>query len=460
MKSVDITPLPVTLAVATIDGNTNVWVEGVFSKTSNTQFFQSTGFTVKDTDTALTVLGDTEAVFPPTGNSLSALSYSTNAQILDATASGGLIMLGGDLGFTFGPTVAMSFGDTISGSLTKGNVLNGSIGNDIINGNTTTFAPDTIVTSGGADKITVTAAHTVADVFDFYSGEFSAPLVPVPVNFGPGIDVPADIGSVVFGALNGAAAGKADTPELGWWAQATGGTPTGYAAGKTYAGFAPNTGTTVANEDLTKIAGFVAGPAAAPQDILSFSVSSFGGVGSSNGLGGGTFGLTEGGHWATPLGGTPSSGPFPAGGVVTVAQGSAATAATTIPLGNSAQLIELTSGQFSDANALVASLSSTNLVLNPTSSIWVNTGAHGAIPANASFHLLIAYATPTAAVNIADLAVLITTPLAATATTQTFALASATVVSPVNVVLHGSDIVQITGISPTDLHAGNLHLVA
>ena len=40
---------------------------------------------------------------------------------------------------------------------------------------------------------------------------------------------------MVFGALNGAVAGKADTPELGFWAQGTGATPTGYAAGNTYA---------------------------------------------------------------------------------------------------------------------------------------------------------------------------------------------------------------------------------
>jgi hypothetical protein len=455
VKSVDVTPLVAASPLVTLAGNTNLFAEGVFSLDPTTTFIQMTGLTLKVTDTALTVLGDTEFPGLPTANSLSALSYSTSAQVLDASASGGLIMLGGDRAFTFSPTAAGSFGDLITGSTTKGNVLNGSIGNDTTTGNTTTFLPDTIVTSGGADKITVTAAHTATDVFDFYPGEFNAPLVPVPVNFGPGFDVPADIGAVVFGALNGAGPGKADTPELGFWAQGTGGTPTGY-VGTAYAGFAANTGTTVANSDLSKIAGFVAG-----QDVLSFSVSSFGGKGGTNGVGGAVFGLTEGGHWATPVAGTPSgTTPFPDGGVVAVAQGSAETAATTIPLGNSAALIELTSGQFSDANALVASLSATNLVLNPTSSIWVNTGAHAAIGAGASFHLLIAYATPTAAVNIADLAVLITTPLGATATTQTFALASATAVSPVNVVLHGSDIVQLTGIAPTDLHGGNVHLVA
>ena len=456
VNSVDVTPLVAASPMVTLAGNTNLFAAGVFSLDPTTTFIQMTGLTLIDTDTALTVLGDTEFAGLPTANSLSALSYSTSAQVLNASASGGLIMEGGDRAFTFSPTAAGSFGDLITGSATKGNVLNGSIGNDTITGNTTTFLPDTIVTSGGADKITVAAAHTANDVFAFYGGEFNAPFVPVPVNFGPGIDVPADIGSVVFGALNAAPAGKADTPELGWWAQGTGGTPTGY-VGTTYAGFAANTGTTVANSDLTHITGFVAGPAVTPQDVLSFSVSSFGGKGGTNGDGGAVFGLTEGGHLTTPSAGTASgTTPFPAGGVVTVAQGSAATAATTIPAGNNAELIELTSGQFSDANALVASLSSTNLVLNPTSSIWVNSGP-AAAGVNASFHLLIAYATPTAAVNIADLAVLVTSPLAAN---TTFALASATVVSPVNVVLHGSDIVQLTGIAPTDLHGGNLHLVA
>ena len=447
VKSVDVTPLVATLPSVTLSGNTNLFDEGVFSFDPNTGFIQNTGLTLTITDSALVVLGDTEQFFSP-GKDLSALSFSTNAQVLNASTSGGLIMEGGDAGFTFAPTVAQSVGDIITGSATKGNVLNGSIGNDTFTGNTAGTASDTIVTSGGADKITVAAGHSAPDIFDFYSGEFTVAPAGPAANL-PGNDVPAHIGSVVFGALNGAPLGTADTPELGWWAQPTGGTPIGYSvvAGTVgYAGFAANTGTVVGNEDLADINGFVAGggtPANPSVDAVSFSVVSYGGVGGLNFFGGTTFGLTEGGHWAIPLLGTPAGvTPFPAGVVQGVAQGGPAPTTGNTVAGNT-ELIELTTGQFADANAVVTQLD------QATSTFFITAGA--AVGAGASFHLLVAYATPNSATNIMDLAVFNGAPVTAPLANTPLPLSG--------MILHGSDIVQITGIAPTDLHNGNFHLV-
>ena len=70
----------------------------------------------------------------PRGN----FGMSTNASIIDASTSGGLIMRGGDtnhlVDFTTGATapLATSRGDTITGSATAGNILIGSRGNDTI----------------------------------------------------------------------------------------------------------------------------------------------------------------------------------------------------------------------------------------------------------------------------------------------------------------------------------------
>ena len=80
------------------------------------------------------------------------LTNSTNARLIDASASGGLIMEGGDANFVTSATVAGSLGDVLIGSKTGGNVLGGSIGNDIFTSNVSLVA-DTIYTSGGADKI-------------------------------------------------------------------------------------------------------------------------------------------------------------------------------------------------------------------------------------------------------------------------------------------------------------------
>ena len=114
-------------------------------------------------------------------------SYSTNAALIDATHSGtggtiGLVMRGGDANwlsdFTVGNTVINpnSAGDTISGSLTASNILIGSLGNDTINGNTSSTVADTIGTNGGADTINLAANHTASDHIELFAG--TAGLIP------------------------------------------------------------------------------------------------------------------------------------------------------------------------------------------------------------------------------------------------------------------------------------------
>ena len=97
------------------------------------------------------------------------LTNSTNARLIDASASGGLIMEGGDANFVSSATVPGSLGDVLIGSKTGGNVLGGSIGNDIFTSNVSLVA-DTIFTSGGQDKITLTAGHTASNSSGYVLG--------------------------------------------------------------------------------------------------------------------------------------------------------------------------------------------------------------------------------------------------------------------------------------------------
>ena len=54
------------------------------------------------------------------------------------------------------------------GAVTIGNIIGGSIGNDIITSKSLTL-PDYIFTDGGGDKITLAAGHTGADHVAFYA---------------------------------------------------------------------------------------------------------------------------------------------------------------------------------------------------------------------------------------------------------------------------------------------------
>jgi hypothetical protein len=347
-----------------------------------------------------------------TGNPL---SNSTNAATINASTSGGLIMEAGDANFTTSATVAGSTGDVITGASGFGNVLGGSIGNDTITGTSSLSAPDTIYTGGGADTIRLAAGHTAVDHIGLYAS-FETPGI-----IGGGTEVPR----------NFSITDAADVPQLGWWGQATGGTATGY-SGSVYAGLAPNTGTSL---DQTVVANFVPGPSAAPQDILDFAAfsgpnhSSIWGAGSTNGNGGLSHGLVNGDLTTTTTGITSPL-------LQQINPGNTALAPTA-----AGQVFELTAGTFANANAVAAALHS---------SYQVKFTVGGALGANDSEHLLMAYQDFSGNTHIVDVALTRTAALAAGATETTTDAA---------VTVHASDIVQLTGVALLSLHTGNIHFV-
>lgn len=212
------------------------------------------------------------------------ISYSNNAVLIDASASGGLISPWGDANFQLGATPALSIGDTIIGaanpvgyqtggvgSLVLGDVLVGSLGNDNITSKSMVL-PDYIITEGGADKITLAAGHTGADHVGFYA---AAGNVNVAGNYA--------VGSVT-GAITEGGAGAFEFANPGWWGLGTAAPSTRIDDGGgvgLFPGVAIGTGggTSADNSTLTNY-----NPT---QDFLDFSVKAW----STAGLIG--FGLTQ-----------------------------------------------------------------------------------------------------------------------------------------------------------------------
>jgi hypothetical protein len=205
------------------------------------------------------------------------ISYSNNAVLIDASASGGLISPWGDANFQLGATPVLSVGDTIIGAanpvgyqtavggLVLGDVLVGSLGNDNITSKSMAL-PDYIITEGGADKITLAAGHTGADHVGFYAAAGN-------VNVGGAYAV----GSVT-GAISEGGAGAFEFANPGWWGLGTAAPSTRIDDG---AGLFPgaNGGTSNSQSTLTNY-----NPT---QDFLDFSVKAW----STAGLIG--FGLTQ-----------------------------------------------------------------------------------------------------------------------------------------------------------------------
>ena len=166
----------------TISGDTDILFGATQTATGEGSIFSLTSAGTLALDNLSIVDTNTLGTYLGVNNDTTSLqfTYSTNAALIDATASGtggtiGLVMLGGDANwhsnFTTGNTVINpnDAGDTISGSHTAGNVLIGSLGNDTINGNTSNAA-DTILTDGGADTINLAANHTASDHVDLFFG--------------------------------------------------------------------------------------------------------------------------------------------------------------------------------------------------------------------------------------------------------------------------------------------------
>ena len=221
---VSLTPTPGGLETVTISGTNNLTM-GNATTLGSIAAVDAGGallvnvLSITDTDTGVLRLHAATAgplfATPPGDDAGDPLTNSTNARLIDASKSGGLIMEGGDANFVTSATVAGSQGDVIIGSATAGNVLAGSIGNDAFTSNTSLVA-DTIVTSNGGDTISLTAGHTASNSLDMYSG-FST------VGVAPGV---AEI--VRFASITSAT----DHAQLGTWGLPTGGVATGYNGGR------------------------------------------------------------------------------------------------------------------------------------------------------------------------------------------------------------------------------------
>jgi hypothetical protein len=324
---------------------------------------------------------------------------STNAVTIDAHLSGGLIMLGGDANFTIGASAAASTGDTITGSATASNLLGGSIGNDTITGTTNLTASDSIYTGGGTDKITLAAGHTAADHVELYAG---VGLSTGSLAAGTLVET-AVAGSITFGA--------GDTPQLGWWNLGTGQTAVSSAA--TNAGSALGLGFST---DMSTVTNFVPGTAAHPQDVIDLSVGAWGGSGVVS--------------LATSLA-VVGSGPGTAASFTNaVAAGGAVTSATGSVL--------LLATAFSNAAGLATGLASAGGAIHFTTPL-----------AAGNYHIIVAYQdlNSPADVRIADLNL------------HTTAASSSTLGSGTEFVAV-SDMVQLTGVSLSQLNAANIHFVS
>ena len=349
----------------------------------------------------------------PPGSNGTILVASTNAVTIDASHSGGLIMEGGDNNYTTSATVAGSVGDTFLGSTTGGNVLGGSIGNDLYTLGQVSN-PETVYTGGGADTVTLAAGHTALDRVEFYSG-FNTPGVA------PGtVEIPRTSSITNSG----------DVPGLGWWGQATGGTATGIGAGGANYGSLVGNGTGT-SADATTVTNFVTG---ATGDILDFGASSgtghatIWGAGGANGLAGGTaLGLVNGSFAAFAAG---------AGLDATIQQ---VNPGGTVAAGTN--FIELTGQTFLSVGAVASAL---------TTFVNYNINFTGAgLTTHESAHWLIGWQDTAGSTHIADLSLI--NPSGVVNATSTAGVFAADV--------HVSDIATLTGVSLTSLTAHNVHFV-
>jgi hypothetical protein len=314
-------------------------------------------FAVPDPPASTTLVGDaaTTAAFASLnfiapGDS-TALGYSTNAKAIDASNSGGVVMQAGDANFATAATVAGSIGDVFKGSITAGDVLGGSIGNDTFTLQQTA-APETIYTGGGADAINLAANHKASDHIEFYAGSNTAGVTPGGVE-----NVTA--ASITDGA---------DKAQLGWWGLPTGGAAAEFGAVGAATGGVSLDMSTVQNLNISS-------------DILDFGVAAWGT--GTNPAGGVNHGLTNGDMTTHPLANTSA-----AAQQVTV--GLLANAGDTLKTGTN--LIELAGGAFANAAAVANALS------NPATSLFFA----APLSSNGDAHMLLAYNNGSGGTVIAD----------------------------------------------------------
>ena len=267
--------------------------------------------------------------------------------------------------------------------------MGGSIGNDTFVGTKSPIMADTIYTGGGADAVFLATGRTLSTHVELYAGNNTNN--PIPVR--PGGIEPSVAGSIV--SAN-------DTPQLGWWGQATGKVGGPMSNASTNLGF--GTGTSA---DMSTVANFAATSAA--RNTIDLSLSAFSGLLRS---------VTPGS--APALGNAVFSNPLAPGGTVIVAN---------------ADVLVLSSAQtFSGAAAVASALVSNATAIN-----------FGAAQTNALNHYLVAYQDTGGNARIADLDIHSLGAFTSTSQVQTLAV---------------SDMVQLVGVSLTSLAATNIQFVA
>ena len=284
-----------------------------------------------------------------TANASNPATYTGVVDQSHVDQSGGLIMPVGSGNFAYSTTVVGSVGDFITGSATTGNVLGGSIGNDVITGTLSLSRADTIYTGGGSDTIVLAAAHTASDRIELYAGNSTSNVVSV---------APGGVQTSVLGSIVDAR----DVPQLGWWGQATAQFGGPISNGTTNAGFGSGT-----SQDISSVVNFVAGSSINPIDSIDVSLGAF-----SNLL------RTDGAGTVPALGTAVFSNLVSAGGTVTVATANVL-------------LINSATG-FANAAAVAAALATpaTAITFAASQSSLLN-------------HYLVAYQDLTGSVRIADM---------------------------------------------------------
>jgi parallel beta-helix repeat protein len=295
-------------------------------------------------------------------------TYTAAVDQFNADPTGGLIMPVGAANFEYGTTVATSVGSLVVGSQTRGNVMGGSIGNDVFSGTMNVTQADTVYTGGGSDDIFLTAGRLVPTRIELYAGNNTGN----PVAVAPGGVEPSVAGSIV---------NAVDVPQLGWWGQATGQIGGPISSTATNLGF--GTGTSA---DMSIVRNFAVASGGRPGDSLDFSLSAFSGLLRS---------ATPG--TAPAPGNAVFSNSLGPDGVVTVAN---------------ADVLVLSSAQtFSGAAAVASALARSTTAIN-----------FGTAQTNAINHYLVAYQDTTGNARIADLDIHSNAAFTRTSQAQTLAV--------------------------------------
>lgn len=279
-------------------------------------------------------------------------SVNTYGTVVDqsyVTDFGGLVMPVGAPNYTLSETVESGTGALIVGARSSGNVLGGSIGNDLFNGTKSSVAADTIYTGGGADKIDLAEGRTVGTRIELYAGNSTNDQIGVR---------PGDVQTAVLGSIVSAD----DVPQLGWWGQATGKHGGPVSDVYTNAGF--GTGN---SWDLTNVVNFITGTAGAELDSLDFSLKAFS-------------------HLLRDT--TPGAGPALGDAIFS----NALTLGGTVTVSNANVLIMSGEQRFDSAAQLAGYLSQTG-----------NAISFGTVQTESLNHYLIAYEDKSGFVRIADL---------------------------------------------------------